>query len=98
MKSTILDLAQELTGQPDPESAVGEALQTYLQEKIRRCRRVIARMEKKYGVSFEEFSRQLGTELPLSWEHERDFLTWEEALTNLRYFEERAHQLQAHAR
>lgn len=94
MKSAILELAQELTGQPDPESA--EALQTYLQEKIRRCRRMVARLEKKYKLSFEEFTRRLGGELPLSWEHERDFL--EEALTNLRCFEERAQQLQAHAR
>ena len=93
MKPAILKLAQEVTGQPDPESAVGEALKTCLHQKIRRYRRITGRLEKKYGVSFEEFSRRLGTELPLSWEHERDFLSWEEALTNLRYFEERLRQL-----
>jgi hypothetical protein len=97
MKPALLELAQEVTGQPNPESAVQEALKTYLRQKIQRYRHVVARLERKYGLSFEEFSRQLGTELPLSWRYERDFLTWEEALTNLRYFEERAHHLQAHA-
>jgi hypothetical protein len=97
MKPAILDLAQELTSQPDPERAVGEALQAYVHQKIRRYRRTAARLQKKYGMSFAEFHRRLGAELPLSWEHERDFLAWEEALTNLRYFEERAHHLQAHA-
>ena len=88
MKPAILELAQELTGQPDPESAMSEVLHAYLQLKIRRCRRLIARLERKYGMGFEEFARRLGVELPLSWEHERDFLAWEEALTNLRYFQE----------
>jgi hypothetical protein len=97
MKPAILELAQELTGQPDPESAMSEVLHAYLQLKIRRCRRLIARLERKYGMGFEEFERRLGVELPLSWEHERDFLAWEEALTNLRYFQEQAQQLHAHA-
>lgn len=98
MNPAILDLAQEVTGQPNPESAVGEALKTYLQQKIRHYRRVVARLEKKYGMSFEEFSRQLGTKLALCWEHEQDFLRWEEALTNLRYFQEQAQRLQPHGR
>ncbi len=97
MKSAILDLAQELTGQPDPESAVEEALQAYVLQKIRHYRRIAARLQKKYGMSFEEFSHRLGVELPLSWEHEQDFLLWEEALTNLHYFEGRLRQLEAHA-
>ena len=97
MKPAILELAQELTGQPNPESAVSEALHAYLQQKIRRCRQTIARLQRKYGMSFEDFARRLGTELTLSWEHERDFLAWEEALTNLRYFQEQAQQLHAHA-
>lgn len=96
MKSAIFALAQEVTGQPDPETAVGEVLQTYLQQKMRRCRRTIARLEKKYGLTFEGFTQRLGRELPLSWEHEQDFLAWEEALTNLRYFEEHLSQLNAH--
>ncbi|GBC76338.1 hypothetical protein HRbin07_00537 [bacterium HR07] len=98
MKPAILDLAQEVTGQPDPDSAVEEALYTYVRQKIRRYRQTIARLQKKYGISFEEFRERLGTELPLTWEHERDFLTWEEALTNIRYFEEHLCRLRTHGR
>lgn len=96
MKDSLLDIAQAVTGQPDPSRAIEEALQSYVQQKIRRYRRLVARLHRKYGISFEEFQRRLGTELPLSWEHEQDFLSWEEALTNLAYFEKCLHQLRAH--
>jgi len=96
MRAALLDLAQEVTGRPDPDSAVEEALCAYLRQKIRYYRAIKARLERKYGHSFEEFRRRLGADLPLSWEHERDFLAWEEACTNLAYFEERLRQLTAH--
>lgn len=93
----LTKLAQEITGKDKPEEAFGEALKSYLEQRMKEYQEVVKRLEQKYGMSFEAFSTKLGQELSLSWEHEQEFMAWEEAVTNLRYFQEAIEQLRAHA-
>jgi hypothetical protein len=38
-------------------------------------------------MSFDEFDEKLGKKLELSWEHEKDFFSWEGAKTDLKKLE-----------
>jgi len=93
----LAKLAQEIMGKQNPEEAFGAALKSYLEQRIAEYQEVVRRLEQKYGMNFEEFSKKLGQELPLSWEHEKDYMDWEEAVTNLQYFQEAAEQLKTYA-
>jgi len=59
--------------------------------KIASLRSAIADYEQKWGMSFDEFSRQIraGTlkEGSYSWDVEQDFWEWEQADTLLRHYE-----------
>jgi len=59
--------------------------------KIASLRSAIADYEQKWGMSFDEFSRQIraGTlkESAYSWDVEQDFWEWEQADTLLRHYE-----------
>lgn len=88
-ESELTKLAQEVTGRDNPEEALEVALRSYLERKIDDYQQDIQDLEAKYGMNFEEFKERLGKELDLSWQHERDFMRWEEAVTNLNHF----HQL-----
>ena len=86
-------LAQEVTGRSDPTEALEETVRSYIEQKVSHCRQEITRLEHKYGLAFDAFARKLGKELPLSWKHEQDYMAWEEALTNIEYFEGVASQM-----
>lgn len=88
-EAELTKLAQEVTGRGSPEEALEVTLRSYLEQKIDDYRQDIQDLETKYRMSFEEFKERLGKELDLSWQHERDFMCWEEAITNLNHF----HQL-----
>jgi hypothetical protein len=88
MAQEIVKLAQEITMKEAPEEALGIVLKTYLEQKIAECREKIKRFEKKYGMNINDFYEKLDEEFSLSWEHEKDYMDWEAATTNLRYFEE----------
>ena len=90
-------LAQEATGIDDATQAIEETLRTYVEVKLDQYRVVIRKYEGQYGFGFEHFSSRLGRDLPLSWENEQVYLTWEEALTHVAYFEELVSQLSVHA-
>ena len=90
-------LAQEVTGRDDPAEALEETLWTYVDQKLSHYQQEAARLEHKYGLGFEAFARRLGKELPLTWEHEQDYMAWEEAVSNLGYFEKVVSQLRVHA-
>jgi hypothetical protein len=90
-------LAQEVTGRADPTEALEETLRTYVEQKLGHYQQEVSRLEHKYALSFEAFTHSLGKDLSLTWEHEQDYMTWEEALTNLEYFEKIASQLRVHA-
>lgn len=96
-ESKLRKLAQEITGRQNSAEALEEALRTYVQQRLGRCRQEIERLEQKYGLKFEIFAQRLGKELPLTWKHEQDYMMWEEALTNLQYFKKMAKQLRIHA-
>ncbi len=90
-------LAQEVTGRTDPTEALEETLRTYVEQKLSHYQQEVARLEHKYALSFEAFAQRLAKDLPLTWEHEQDYMAWEEALTNLEYFEKITSQLKVHA-
>lgn len=100
IEQELTKLAQEITGKERPEEALSTALKGYLEQQVERYQEVIRELEQKYGMSFEEFEKKLGQGLTLSWEHERDYLcpsfgymAWEEAVTNLQYFQRVAERL-----
>jgi len=93
----LAKLAQEITGKERPEEALSAALKGYLEQQVEGYQEVIRELERKYGMPFEEFEEKLGQELTLSWEHERDYMAWEEAVTNLQYFQRVAERLKTYA-
>lgn len=97
IEQELTKLAQEITGKERPEEALGTALKSYLEQQVEGYQEVIRELEQKYGMSFEEFEKKLGQELTLSWEHERDYMAWEEAVTNLQYFQRVAERLKTYA-
>ena len=96
MRSEILKLAQEITGIQDSDKAIAVALESYLKQKIAEYREVVESLSKKYNMDFERFKELLGTQLELTWEHEKDYLEWEEAVTNLQIFEAALNELKAY--
>lgn len=93
-----MKLAQEITMKEAPEEALSVVLKTYLEQKIAECQEEIKRLEEKYGMSINEFYEKLGDEFSLSWEHEKDYMGWEAATTNLRYFKEALKNLEKELR
>jgi len=87
MQEKILELAKEVTGTQDLDKAVAIVLRSYLEQKIAEYKQVVKNLSKKYGVEFDRFKEMLGDQLALTWEHEKDYMDWEEAITNLAYFE-----------
>ena len=90
-------LAQEVTGRNDPTEALWETLRSYIEHRIQHYRKEINRLESKYGLKYEGFAGKLNNEIDLSWEHEQDYMAWEEALTNLKHFEDITNQMKIHA-
>ncbi|MBI1743486.1 hypothetical protein HYR54_10540 [Candidatus Acetothermia bacterium] len=96
-EAQLKKLAQEATGRDDPAEALEETLRSYVEQKLSQYRQEADRLKHKYGLTFEAFSKKLGKEFPLNWEHEQDYMAWEEAVTNIAYFEKIASQLKVHA-
>jgi len=81
----------KVTQTSDLETAFWRVFNEYVEMKIASLRSAIADYEQKWGMSFEEFSRQSreGTlkENAYSWNVEQDFWEWEQADTLLRHYE-----------
>ncbi|MFQ6119423.1 MAG: hypothetical protein ACE5KE_06005 [Methanosarcinales archaeon] len=88
MASEIYKIAQEVTHKSTPEKAVSYALTFYIQQKIKEYELKIKILKEKYHTDFEDFKEKLGTKFDLSWEHEKDYMDWEEAITNIKYFKQ----------
>jgi len=88
MAEEMVKMAREITMKEAPEEALSIVLKTYLEQKIAECETRIEHFEKKYGMSFNDFYEKFGEEFSLSWEHEKDYMDWEAATTNLQYFKE----------
>jgi hypothetical protein len=82
-------LARELTGETSEEKAVTVLLKDYITKKIAECEKEIRTFEKRYGMCFADFERKIGEEFELSWEHEKDYLEWEGAITESEALNER---------
>lgn len=50
-------------------------------EMIEGWKQKVKRLKKKYGMDFFQFQKQLGKKFNLSWEHEKDYMDWDWALT-----------------
>jgi hypothetical protein len=96
-EAQLKQLAQEITGRDDPRVALEEILQSYMAQKLGHYQQEILRLERKYSLTYDAFVRQLGQELPLTWEHEQDYMAWEEALTHLEYLQNLSRKLTVHA-
>jgi len=84
-------LLTELVEIPDIGMALRKVLSEYLELKGKAVEERIAALEAKWGVSFDEFSRKCaeGTlaENTYSYEVEKDFWEWEQAVTLQRHYE-----------
>ena len=96
-ETKLKQLALEITGCDDLTEALEETLRSYVEQRLSHYRRVINQLEDKYGITYEAFGQKLSTVFPLTWEHEQDHMTWEEAVTNIEYFEDLVSQLKVHA-
>ena len=80
-----------LTEIPDVRMALWKVLSEYLELKCRALGERAVAFETKWNMSFEEFSRKCaeGTlaEDPYSYEVEKDFWEWEQAVTLQRHYE-----------
>ena len=83
----LMKLAQT----PDLEAALWKVLSEYAELKIKSLKEEIERFERKWKMSFDEFSKRCeeGTiEADVySWEVESDFWEWEKAVTLLSHYE-----------
>jgi hypothetical protein len=84
-------LLTELVEIPDIGMALRKVLSEYLELKDKVLEEHIAAFEAKWGMSFDEFSRKCaeGTlaEGVYSYEVEKDFWEWEQAVTLQRHYE-----------
>ena len=94
-EAQLKKLALEATGKDNPTEAFEETLRTYVEQKLSQYEKENEQLRHKYGLTFDGFSKKLGKEFPLDWEHEQDYMAWEEAKTNLEYFENITLQLKA---
>lgn len=97
----ILALAREITGQSDPEIAVGEALQSYIEKKLAQHERAIRRYEHKYGMSFaqfatklndKKFTQQLETKRGIL-KLENDYFEWEGLVSEVEHLRRKLQEL-----
>lgn len=78
------------TGTADLETALWKVINEYIELKIAQQEAIIARMEEKWKMKFEEFEQRraentLGQD-PYSWEVEKDLWDWEAADTRLKHY------------
>lgn len=87
----LSELLTRATRTPDLETALWKVLSEYIDLKLAALHEADAQLEKKWNMSFEEFSRRskegtLGRD-QYSWEVEQDYWTWEETTTLLKHYE-----------
>ncbi len=84
-------LLTEIVEIPDIGMALRKVLSEYLELKGKALEERIAAFEAKWGMSFEEFSQKCAegalAEDAYSYEVEKDFWEWEQAVTLQRHYE-----------
>ena len=81
----------EVTDIPDMDSALRKVLAEYLELKFKAIDAKIAHFEAKWGMSFADFADQCAEgkleQDPHSYEVEKDFWEWEQAVTLKKHYE-----------
>lgn len=81
MVNQLLDVASRLG---TPEEVLANALKKDVMAKVIELENIIEKMEKRFGVSLEEFEKQnLLDTLGHTWEVEQDYYEWDRAVTEL---------------
>jgi len=96
MASRMLELAKELTGKRRVEDALATVIKGFIEARISELERKIEFFESKYGMGIKEFYEKLGSEFPLSWEHESDYMDWDLAIAELEDLKEKLKLLEKH--
>lgn len=81
----------QAAGSGDLETAASKVVNEYIEMKIMQQQAVIARMQEKWKMTFEEFEQRvknntLGKDI-FSWEVERDDWEWDAAVTLLKKYQ-----------
>ena len=72
-----------------PEDVLANALKKEVITKVVELENIVEKMEKKFGVSLEEFEEQnLLDKLGHTWEIEQDYYEWDRAVTELNKLKE----------
>ncbi|MEW6557211.1 MAG: hypothetical protein AB1349_07645 [Elusimicrobiota bacterium] len=53
-------------------------------KEIKKWLKVVTSLKKKYNINFIQFEKKLGKDFNLTWEHEKDYIDWDWALTNIK--------------
>ena len=78
-----------------PASLVFESLEKEFKRRLSEAEETIKEMEKKYGMSLEEFERSRQLEkLGYSWEAEKDYTEWDTAESEVKFCREKLKDLQ----
>ena len=72
-----------------PEEVLANALKNEVMAKVVELESIVGKMEKRFGVSLEEFEEQnLLDKLGHTWEIEQDYYEWDRAVTELNKLKE----------
>jgi len=85
------ELLTRATQTPDFETALWKMFSEYVELKLAVLDETISSFEKKWGMSFDVFSRKSKDgslqQDPYSWDVEQDYWAWEEAVTLKHHYE-----------
>jgi hypothetical protein len=101
VQEQILKLAREITGQSDPQIAVGEALQSFITKRLEQYERAIRRYERKYGMNFAQFAEGLKDKKSVQrleakqgiLKLENDYFEWEGLISEVEYLHRKLEEL-----
>ena len=85
----LLSITREIIGKEDAEEAMRIVILNFIDRRITECKEKIRSFQRKYGVSLEEFYKNLD----LSWEQEENYMEWDFAVGELEMLEEHKEKL-----
>ena len=93
MSPKLSEALVKTTHSKDIDDALSKILSEYLDLKLKRLQQTIDEFEKKWDMSFEKFKRRIKEKKPLkadiySFDTEKDYWQWEEAVTLRKHYEE----------
>lgn len=94
MLKELIEMAKEATMKKTGEEAVKTLLAEHIKRRIDQCREEVRRYELKYGVSFSQYEKLLGEKIPLTYEHEKDYMRWGALLDEIEELEKMQRKLE----